>query len=176
MKKRPGFKAMVITADEGEEEQVFKSSLSVTAGGSLQVRDFHINKLGMTSGITLDELQMDKELGRGASSVVYKAVHTPTGQNVACKMLTNVWDKELRKQLVAEMQFLKPKLRGMRPSCACVCVCIAALISAGCTAHLPFPCFVVLELLDILLLGNVLANDSTSFFCRLTMPILDTNL
>ncbi|KAJ1486901.1 kinase-like domain-containing protein [Baffinella frigidus] len=112
MKKRPGFKAMVINSeDDSGAGEVMKSSLSVTAGGSLQVRDFHLNKLGMCSGITLDDLTMDKELGRGASSVVYMATHKTTGTKVACKMLTNVHDKELRKQLVAEMQFLKPLLR-----------------------------------------------------------------
>lgn len=102
---------MAIVADEEDAEVAFKSSLSVTAGGSLQVRDFHINKLGMSSGITLEDIDFGQELGRGASSVVYKSTHRPTGQIVACKMLTNVWDKELRKQLVAEMQFLKPKLK-----------------------------------------------------------------
>mmetsp|Transcript_35972 Transcript_35972/g.72176 ORF Transcript_35972/g.72176 Transcript_35972/m.72176 type:complete len:360 (+) Transcript_35972:33-1112(+) len=111
MKRRPKFQAMVIKADEEEEEQQFKSSLSVTAGGSLQVRDFHLNAGGISSGIKFDELEFGSVLGKGASSVVHKATHVPTGQKVACKMLTNVWDKELRKQLVAEMQFLKPKLR-----------------------------------------------------------------
>lgn len=39
MKKRPGFKAMVINSeDDSGAGEVMKSSLSVTAGGSLQVR------------------------------------------------------------------------------------------------------------------------------------------
>ena len=38
MKKRPGFKAMAINSeDDGGVGDVMKSSLSVTAGGSLQV-------------------------------------------------------------------------------------------------------------------------------------------
>ena len=46
------------------------------------MRDFHLNKLGMCSGITLDDLTMDKELGRGASSIVYMATHKTTGTKV----------------------------------------------------------------------------------------------
>jgi hypothetical protein len=40
MRKRPGFKAMAIVADDDDAGggDLLKSSLSVTAGGSLQVR------------------------------------------------------------------------------------------------------------------------------------------
>eukprot|EP00283_Hemiselmis_rufescens_P008631 CAMPEP_0173421682 /NCGR_PEP_ID=MMETSP1357-20121228/2705_1 /TAXON_ID=77926 /ORGANISM="Hemiselmis rufescens, Strain PCC563" /LENGTH=343 /DNA_ID=CAMNT_0014384623 /DNA_START=6 /DNA_END=1033 /DNA_ORIENTATION=- len=111
MKKRPGFKAMAIAAEDDEPKEQLAASLAFTAGGSLQCHDFRMNALGMVSGIKLEDIELGKELGRGASSVVYKAKHTGTGQDVAVKMLTNVHDKELRKQLVAEMQFLRPTLR-----------------------------------------------------------------
>jgi hypothetical protein len=45
----------------------------------------------MVSGIPLDALAMEekKELGKGASSVVYKTTYKPTGQQVAVKILSN---------------------------------------------------------------------------------------
>lgn len=89
MKKRPGFKAMAISSEEEAPQEQLKASLAFTAGGSLEVRDFHMNSMGMVSGIKLDEMELGKELGRGASSVVYQATHKATGQNVAVKMLTN---------------------------------------------------------------------------------------
>jgi hypothetical protein len=45
--------------------------------------------LGMVSGIKFDELELGQELGKGASSVVYKAKHKSLGQYVAVKKLTN---------------------------------------------------------------------------------------
>uniref|UniRef100_A0A7S4PJ77 mitogen-activated protein kinase kinase n=1 Tax=Guillardia theta TaxID=55529 RepID=A0A7S4PJ77_GUITH len=111
MKRRPNFKVTAIKADEDEEHTAeMKSSLAFTAGGSLLIKDFRLNLLGMKSGIGLDEIELGKELGRGASSVVLKARHLPTDQDIAVKKLLNIRDKQLRKQLVAEMQFLKPML------------------------------------------------------------------
>lgn len=46
-------------------------------------------------------------LRTAASSKVVEGKHGPTGQQVAVKMLTNVHDKELRKQLKAELDFMK---------------------------------------------------------------------
>eukprot|EP00961_Rhodomonas_salina_P183941 2483264-Rhodomonas_salina.1 len=59
-------------------------------------------------------------------------------------MLTNVWDKELRKQLVAEMQFLKPKLKGISPrlvSWAIIPVCGGTTLTAAscCRARISLP-------------------------------------
>jgi hypothetical protein len=43
MKKRPGFnKPMTINAEEEAPTEVLKASLAFTAGGSLQVKDFHM--------------------------------------------------------------------------------------------------------------------------------------
>jgi len=111
MKKRPGFKAVALSVEDEAPKEELKASLAFTAGGSLEVRDFHMNALGMVSGIGLEDMEFGKELGRGASSIVYKAKHNASGQDLAVKVLLNIHDKELRKQLVAEMQFLKPQLR-----------------------------------------------------------------
>jgi len=123
--------------EEVEDMKAMESSLSITAGGSLKLSNgFKLGLVGGNSGIRLDDITMGRELGRGgelwcrgaprapvlashplphkclflhmaASSKVMEGKHAPTGQQVAVKMLTNVHDKELRKQLKAELDFMK---------------------------------------------------------------------
>jgi len=59
------------------------------------------------SGINIDDIQLGDELGRGASSKVHLAVLKTNGQRLAIKCLLNVHDKEMRKQLRAELHFME---------------------------------------------------------------------
>ena len=84
-----------------------ESSLSVTAGGSLKLSNgFKLGLIGGNSGISLSDIKLGEELGAGASSKVIKGLHT-SGQELAVKMLTNVHNPELRKQLKAELEMMK---------------------------------------------------------------------
>ena len=108
MPRRPGFKVMAIQfGEEVEDMKALESSLSITAGGSLQLSNgFRLNLVGSNSGIRLSDITLGRELGRGASSKVLEGTHNDTGQKLAVKMLTNVHDAELRKQLKAELAFM----------------------------------------------------------------------
>ena len=109
MPRRPGFKVMSIQfGEEVEDMKAMESSLSITAGGSLKLSNgFKLGLVGGNSGIQFSDITTTRELGRGASSKVLEGLHKPTGQQLAVKMLTNVHDKELRKQLKAELDFMK---------------------------------------------------------------------
>ena len=74
-----------------------QKSFSLSDTGSFAMDSFVLNKNGITqspltagdfSALRLEELRLEpKELGRGASSKVYLARHTPTGKSVAVKVL-----------------------------------------------------------------------------------------
>lgn len=55
--------------------------------------------------ILLDDLEMTDELGQGASGIVRKAIHKPTGLVVAVKTI-NISDKGKRSQMVNELRSL----------------------------------------------------------------------
>ena len=107
MKRRPGFTVMAIQHGAEVEEEIAARSLSITTGGSLQINHFKLNKMGQSTGIPFSDIELLGELGRGASSCVFRGYLRDKGQQVAVKQLSNVEDKELRKQLKAEMAFME---------------------------------------------------------------------
>jgi len=109
MPRKKPMMAMAIDPDDDGPSENLEASMAFTAGGSLKCHEFRMNGIGMVSGIPFEEIVLGKELGRGASSTVYKG--EARGNLVAVKQLSNVNDKELRKQLCAEMQFLKDHLK-----------------------------------------------------------------
>lgn len=73
-----------------------------------------INKQGIAAvngtevaklGLRLPDLEMGEVLGKGASSLVRKARHTPTQTDLAVKIV-NVFDKSKRDQLIRELRTL----------------------------------------------------------------------
>ena len=74
--------------------------------------DLAINRTGVrmrdrakTFVVDASELQLGKVIGRGSSSYVQHAVHTPTGTQVALKVI-NMFDKGKRDQLMQEISTL----------------------------------------------------------------------
>lgn len=90
-------------------------SFTLSQSGTFAKEDFVINKSGIAAvngtpvwtppDIKLADLEMVEVLGKGASSVVRKAIHRPTGTPLAVKIL-NVFDKARRDQLVRELRTL----------------------------------------------------------------------
>jgi len=102
------------------------TSYKVTAGGTLHLLsnscgEYNINELGLqkrTSGV-IDEYDSNEKtyqcashemcifgvIGRGASSVVQKAIHIPTHRILALKKI-NTFEKEKRHQLLNEIRTL----------------------------------------------------------------------
>jgi len=81
-------------------ESVFiKGDLAINRTG---VRMAHRNK---TFVVDASELQLGKIIGRGSSSYVQHAQHTPTGTQVALKVI-NMFDKGKRDQLMQEITTL----------------------------------------------------------------------
>ncbi|KAL3904185.1 MAG: hypothetical protein SGPRY_011385, partial [Prymnesium sp.] len=86
----------------------------VDMGGTFVKEDFVINKQGIAAvngtevaklGLRLPDLEMGEVLGKGASSLVRKARHTPTQTDLAVKIV-NVFDKSKRDQLIRELRTL----------------------------------------------------------------------
>ena len=90
-------------------------SFTLSQSGTFVNEDFVINRQGIAavngtevariSGLRLQHLQLLEVLGKGASSLVRRAVHTPTGTELAVKVL-NVFDKGKRDQLLRELRTL----------------------------------------------------------------------
>ncbi|KAL0482760.1 mitogen-activated protein kinase kinase [Acrasis kona] len=71
--------------------------------GSFVNGSFAINN--QWQDLRLEDLQQTTLLGQGASGVVYKALHRPTGKILALKDIS-VFDAEKRKQIIKELQTL----------------------------------------------------------------------
>tara|TARA_B110001452_G_scaffold261588_1_gene260551 strand:- start:107 stop:1345 length:1239 start_codon:yes stop_codon:yes gene_type:complete len=89
-------------------------SFTLSASGAFVKEDFVIDKQGIASinhtevrrtGLELTDLEMHEVLGKGASSLVRRAVHAPTMTPLAVKIL-NVFDKGKRDQLLRELRTL----------------------------------------------------------------------
>jgi hypothetical protein len=89
-------------------------SFTLTQSGTFAKEDFVINKSGIAAvngeasrdpGFRLADLEMLEVLGRGASSLVRRAIHRPSGRAVAVKILS-VFEKSKRDQLVRELRTL----------------------------------------------------------------------
>lgn len=91
------------------------SSFNLSDTGTFHRTDFRVSRdgIGGLDGageerklhgvkILLDDLQMMEELGQGASGIVRKAIHKPTGLVVAVKTV-NITDKGKRSQMVNEL-------------------------------------------------------------------------
>jgi serine/threonine protein kinase len=89
-------------------------SFTLSASGTFVKEDFVINKSGIAAinhtevrrtGLHLPDLELLEVLGKGASSLVRRAVHKPTQAQLAVKIL-NVFDKGKRDQLLRELRTL----------------------------------------------------------------------
>mmetsp|Transcript_23873 Transcript_23873/g.39478 ORF Transcript_23873/g.39478 Transcript_23873/m.39478 type:complete len:361 (+) Transcript_23873:91-1173(+) len=92
-------------------------SFTLSSSGTFVKEDFVINRTGIAAvngtqvarpykaELRLQDLEMLDILGKGASSLVRKAIHKPTGTPLAVKIL-NVFDKAKRDQLLRELRTL----------------------------------------------------------------------
>lgn len=60
---------------------------------------------GQPSGVSFDDLDIERKLGSGASASVYLAKHKLTGQRYALKCIS-LYEKGVRDQLIAELNTL----------------------------------------------------------------------
>jgi len=90
------------------------SSFTLSASGTFAKGDFVINKSGIAAinhaevrrtGLQLQDLEFFEVLGKGASSLVRRAVHKPSQTQLAVKII-NVFDKGKRDQLLRELRTL----------------------------------------------------------------------
>ena len=90
------------------------SSFTLTSSGTFAKEDFVINKSGIAAinhtevrrtGLQLQDLDFFEVLGKGASSLVRRAVHKPSQAQLAVKII-NVFDKGKRDQLLRELRTL----------------------------------------------------------------------
>ena len=90
------------------------SSFTLSASGTFAKEDFVINKSGIAAinhtevrrtGLQLQDLEFFEVLGKGASSLVRRAVHKPSQAQLAVKII-NVFDKGKRDQLLRELRTL----------------------------------------------------------------------
>lgn len=120
--------AMNISVGQGLSPIKRRNSFKLTDTGTFQLTDFKMSREGFTNldaaaaattaskrhvidrrlqgvKLQLDDLEMTEELGQGASGIVRKAVHTPTGVIVAVKTV-NIADKGKRAQMTKELRAL----------------------------------------------------------------------
>ena len=109
---------MNISNEQGLPPLQRGDSFNLSDTGTFQRTDFKVSRDGIggldISGeerrlrgvkIVLDDLEMTEELGQGASGIVRKAIHKPTGVIVAVKTV-NITDKGKRSQMVNELRSL----------------------------------------------------------------------
>lgn len=90
-------------------------SFTLSQSGTFVKEDFVINRQGIAAvngnevarvvGLRLQDLELLEVLGKGASSLVRRAVHTPSNTELAVKVI-NVFDKAKRDQLLRELRTL----------------------------------------------------------------------
>mmetsp|Transcript_27187 Transcript_27187/g.86335 ORF Transcript_27187/g.86335 Transcript_27187/m.86335 type:complete len:213 (+) Transcript_27187:3-641(+) len=124
---------LCIATEEDEDEDApaelqKRNSFLLSQSGTFSLQDFAVNKKGIsasTSGAgsnkdltavssnavwidvrSFDELELKEEIGTGASSVVRRAVHNPSGQLVAVKQI-QILEKAKRDQMVSELRIMR---------------------------------------------------------------------
>ena len=90
-------------------------SFTLSQSGTFVKEDFVINRQGIAAvngtevarvvGLKMQDLEFFEVLGKGASSLVRRAVHTPSQTELAVKVI-NVFDKAKRVQLLRELRTL----------------------------------------------------------------------
>ena len=102
-----------------------QESFMLSQSGTFKTQDFALNSKGLAAMKPaapdspdgeayvppgdvhgMDELETLAELGSGASGVVFKAKHKPTGEIVAVKQV-NILEKPKREQIVSELKILR---------------------------------------------------------------------
>mmetsp|Transcript_40049 Transcript_40049/g.92794 ORF Transcript_40049/g.92794 Transcript_40049/m.92794 type:complete len:365 (+) Transcript_40049:84-1178(+) len=109
---------MNISGEQGMPPLQRKGSFNLSDTGTFARSDFKVSRDGIGGTqeqteerklrgvkILLDDLEMLEELGQGASGIVRKAMHKPTGVVVAVKTV-NISDKGKRSQMVNELNSL----------------------------------------------------------------------
>ena len=102
---------------DGSDQQPMtdQPSFTLSQSGTFVKEDFVINRQGIAAvngtevarvtGLRLQDLEMGEVLGKGASSLVRRAVHTPSQTELAVKIIS-VFDKAKRDQLLRELRTL----------------------------------------------------------------------
>ena len=123
--RRPHFFSPIMMAPPGMsiqldgsgpiDMQMDQPSFTLSQSGTFVKEDFVINRQGIAAvggtevarvvGLRLQDLQLLEVLGKGASSLVRRAVHTPSQTELAVKVI-NVFDKDKRDQLLRELRTL----------------------------------------------------------------------
>ena len=95
--------------------QADQPSFTLSQSGTFVKEDFVINRQGIAAvngtevarvvGLKMQDLEFFEVLGKGASSLVRRAVHTPSQTELAVKVI-NVFDKAKRDQLLRELRTL----------------------------------------------------------------------
>ena len=100
--------------EASSESLSFAPSFTLSASGTFSKEDFVIKKSGIVAinhtearrtGLQLQDLELLEVLGKGASSLVRRAVHKPSQTQLAVKII-NVFDKTKRDQLLRELRTL----------------------------------------------------------------------
>lgn len=116
-------------------------SYSFSADGAFSARGVTISGAGLVAprlgsvALRAADVTLGAVLGHGASSVVHRAVHVPTGTALALKAMP-VLDKAHREQLMRELSALA----------GCSCAALTALVGAYCAES---TVYVALELMDV---------------------------
>jgi len=109
-------RAMQIQLDgSGQIDMAEPPSFTLSQSGTFVKEDFVINRQGIAAvngtevarvvGLRLQDLEMGEILGKGASSLVRRAVHKPSQTELAVKIIS-VFDKAKRDQLLRELRTL----------------------------------------------------------------------
>jgi len=109
------------------QTQEQRNSFLLSQSGTFKLQDFAVNKQGISASTkgsasshttaavkstvwidvrSYDELEFQEEIGTGASSVVRRAVHGPSGQFVAVKQI-QILEKTKRDQMVSELRIMR---------------------------------------------------------------------
>ena len=90
-------------------------SFTLSQSGTFVKEDFVINRQGIAAvngtevarvvGLKLQDLEMGEIIGKGASSLVRRAIHKPSQTELAVKIIS-VFDKAKRDQLLRELRTL----------------------------------------------------------------------
>ena len=113
--------SVALDASDAVDMTTEPPSFTLSQSGTFVKEDFVINRQGIAAvngnevaglGLRLSDLEMLEILGQGASSLVRKALHTPSQTDLAVKII-NVFDKCKRDQLLRELRLASSTQCGL---------------------------------------------------------------